>query len=466
MSEEPRERAEIWIEQGRPDRAEQELREALADDPNNPDTHVALALCLFALDRYEEALAEAEAAVVLAPELPSAHHARAYALLGLGRGRAAEAAARHTIELDPTHASAYGTLAAALSARQKWQASLDAAEEGLAVDPEDESCANTRAVALIQLGRAEEADFQLESALRRDPENPDTHRNLGWKALHDGRPHEAIVHYREALRLDPSDEAAREGLVEALKSRNIVYRLFLRFFLFLTKFEPRTVMLIFLGTIVARMLIRSVAAKVPALAPVLWPVFWALVAFVLLTWIASPLFNALLRLDRDGRHALTEPQVRQSNWLLATLGLGVVCLVLGFLDVPGGFVAAIVFGVLAIPVTATFEPSAPRRGLLAAMTIFLAVVGLTSAGLGASADVHRADIRAARGDIGLGSEEAAREAAKDLSPEMARELEVLAPQVRAMEEREQLAITLITVFLWGFVAFTWIASGLGAFRNE
>ena len=47
MSENPKERAELWLDHGRPDRAESELRAALAEDPNDAGTHASLSLCLF-----------------------------------------------------------------------------------------------------------------------------------------------------------------------------------------------------------------------------------------------------------------------------------------------------------------------------------------------------------------------------------------------------------------------------------
>lgn len=176
----------------------------------------------------------------------------------MGRHKQAEGVARKVLEQDPASSLAYGLLALALAlgAQHRWRESLEVADEGLALVPEDEDCINVRAVALIQLGEVDAADGALASALHRYPENPNTHRNIAWQALRGGDAQRDVTHYREALRLAPEDSAAREGLVEALKPRNIVYRLFLRTVLFLTKVPPRTAMAIFLGSVVARMVLQ------------------------------------------------------------------------------------------------------------------------------------------------------------------------------------------------------------------
>jgi hypothetical protein len=48
-------------------------------------------------------------------------------------------------------------------------------------------------------------------------------------------------------------------------------------------------------------------------------VLYCYIAFVLMSWLASPLFNLLLRLNRFGRHALSPDQVRGANVLLVCL---------------------------------------------------------------------------------------------------------------------------------------------------
>jgi len=126
-------------------------------------------------------------------------------------------------------------------------------------------------------------------------------------------------------------------------------------------------------------ILGSVADANPALAPWILPLRILYVTFVLLTWIAVPIFNLMLRLNRFGRLALSREQVVASNWiggclLLALLALA-GCLFYSF-DSP--FVlAALVFGFLVIPLAGTFRccEGWPRK-IMAIYTGVMAATGL------------------------------------------------------------------------------------------
>ena len=465
MRETEAERGEIWLERNRPDLAERELRKALTQDPENAENHALLALCLIELGRKDEAQDEAMRALALDAEMPLAHYARGAALATQGQFKPAEHAARRFLELVPDHALAYGLLAQSLAGQQRWRDALTAAEEGLELDPEDDGCANLRALALVQLGEADEADFALTAALERDPENALTHQNIAFKALRGGDADAAIRHYREALRLDPQSDSAREGLVEALKSRNIVYRTFLRLMLFLTKMPPRTVMTIFVGTIVARIVLRRVAEAVPALAPFLWPIFWALVVFIFMSWIAPPLFNLLLRLDSAGRHALSDAQRKQTSWLAGTLLVAAGFYAAYLLGAEGMGVAAVFAAVLVIPVCATFapEPTTNRR-LLGALTLGLAIAGGIGWFNGMAWEREKAELRTMLDlptDGAKLTSETTAAAVLEWSGGDEEKVRSLMPRVDALNAREERFDFFLGVFMWGFVAFTWIASASG-----
>ena len=105
--------------------------------------------------------------------------------------------------------------------------------------------------------------------------------------------------------------------------------------------------------------------------------------FVIMSWLAYPLFNLLLRLSKYGRLALSREQLVSSNWIGATLGLGIVCFVAFLLHPTDAFlVAAIVFGLLTMPVSAVFSAQNgwPKYAMIAA-ALGLAVLGLGAAAL-------------------------------------------------------------------------------------
>lgn len=98
------------------------------------------------------------------------------------------------------------------------------------------------------------------------------------------------------------------------------------------------------------------ADKNPAWQSWIWPIIIAYVIFALMTWIADPLFNLLLRLDRHGRYALSDEQIQGAN----ALGL---CLLIAVGSLIGYFATgsktalsfAFLFGIGLIPVSAVWK---------------------------------------------------------------------------------------------------------------
>jgi len=312
-------RAMILLRQSRPELAENELRAALGEEPNDAVAHAFLSLCLLELKRYDEATSEAAEAIRLAPDFPFAHAALARVMFERNRLQRADEAISEAIRLDPSDPSHRSLKAAIRMNQRRWSEALQAAEEGLALDAEHVECNNLRAMALVKLGRRDEAGLTIEGALARDPDNAVTHANRGWSLLDQGDPRQAQEHFREALRLDPQLEWARFGIVEALKARNPIYRMMLQYFLWMSKLSRSVQIGVLLAWIFGRRALASVGAANPGLRPITSFLLIATFVFLIMTWVSVPLFNLLLRLDRFGRLALSREQIVGSNWLGACL---------------------------------------------------------------------------------------------------------------------------------------------------
>lgn len=320
-------RAHLLIDQRRWSLAEAELRRGLSEDSQNPDFHRLLAYCLVEIKRYDEAEEEARTTIGLAPDQSESHRMLALVLANRRKYREAEAAAVQAVEFDPFNVEAFATLAGIRCARDDWQGTLAASEQGLQLDPEHNECNNFRALALVRLGRREEAGQTLESALARNPEDAFTHANRGWSLLASGKQEQAFEHFREALANNPESEWGREGIVEAMKARNILYRWMLQFFLYMSRFKPGTQWMIMIGGFLLQRMLADFADKNPALAPYCLPLLISYIVFALLTWLASPLFNLLLLTDRLGRRTLSVDQTRQGLSVAAVLLSAAIVLV-------------------------------------------------------------------------------------------------------------------------------------------
>lgn len=367
------EKTRILLEQNRYDLAEREVQRALAEDPQEPLAHAWLALCLSQRKQHAQALEAARTAVGLGPDDPYFHFVLGQTLLSADDLRAAQASAGESIRLDPEDADYFALLGAILATRKKFREALATVETGLALDPEHVECNNVRAMALTNLGQREDAGATIRTALARDPDNAVTHANMGYACLHKGDYDGAFRHFREALRLEPDMEWARAGVVEALKARYFVYRLFLRFFLFMSRMNSRVQWMIIIGGYLGVQALDSVARSNPSLAPILNPLIYGYVAFALSTWLAMPFFNLLLFLHPLGRHAISTDQRRGA---MCFGGMVLIALAaLAFWAWTGdevGVAVCIVATGMTLTVAATFSTSRGTRRLI--MWVYSAVV--------------------------------------------------------------------------------------------
>lgn len=372
------ERGRLLVQQSRYNLAEPELRRALASDPDNPFAHALLSICLARTGQKDAALEEARRAVGLAPDWDFAHYVLSSALDALDRLDEAEQANAEAIRLDPADADYYAQRAGLHFQRSRWEEALRSAEEGLAQDAQNVTCTNLRAMALTKLGRKEEARRTIEGSLARAPENATSHAVHGWAHLEAGRHREALESFRQSLRLDPELEYARSGMVEALKARHLVYRLMLRYFLWMSRQSGKARWAVIIGLYILYRFLWAAGETSPGLRPIVLPLVILYVGFCVLTWFAHPLFDLLLRLNRFGRYALSRRQIAASNWFggfaLAALACGTAWLCTWW-DLP--LYSAVWCVAMLLPVSSAAGAAKPRRRkVLWTTTILLGAVGL------------------------------------------------------------------------------------------
>jgi len=377
------ERAQLLLAQRRYDLAERELRGILAEDPNDGGSLALLALCILNdSERLTEATETAQRGVTVAPDESLNHYALAACYLRRNRNDEAEAAVQVSLALDPHDADAFAILARANFARQRYQDALDAADQGLAIDPEHGDSSNIRSITLERLGRATEAVAAATQRLKQDPQDPMAHAAHGYTLLNAGNYQAAQVAFREALRLDPSNDVARMGLITALNNRSFVFRSIHKFYVALSRLNSKAAFLLIIGVWLLIQLLSRMAEQVPGLRPFVIPVVILYVLFVVLTWIANPLFNTFLRFHPFGQHLLDRSQRWASNLIAPCLLLSACSLLIGllFADLLLGILAGAYWLGLAIPIASTFSMEDQKRRMLlgiASVAIALVPVGGT-----------------------------------------------------------------------------------------
>lgn len=369
-------RGQLLFQQSRYQEAAAEFRQGLMQEEDFL-THGYLALSLSELEHFPEATEHAHQAIHLAPDEAFGHYALARVMIDRKRYGEARQAIVEAIGLNPYEANYFGILASLELQKSSWREALAAANQGLEIEPENNLCTNLRAQALVKLGDRAGAAATMGEALARKPDDAYTHANQGWALLHAGQPRPALEHFREALRLDPELDWARAGIVEALKARNFVYRWMLAWFLWMSRLSPQAQWGVVIGAYFGQRVVRGLARTSPELAPYLWPLLYLYFAFAMMTWLSSPFFNLLLRLDRFGRYALSSDQIRGANVLAVCLLVALGSLGMFFVAGHEGFlIAALYMALLTLPASAIYRCQSgwPRQAMTAITLALLAGV--------------------------------------------------------------------------------------------
>ncbi len=372
-------RAQMLLSQRRADLAEKELGQALADEPNHPLAHALMALCLSESEQFDRAVHHAKQAIVSAPDIAFPHYSMAIVCARRNQLKEAGEAVRAAIDLEPLNPDYHELLGKIHASRHEWKEALECAKEALSCDAEHVDARNLKTLALRNLGQGDAAQAEMLETLAEDPDNAWTHTNLGWQYLEKKDTKQAMHHFREALRIDPELEWARMGVVETLKSRSAVYRVFLRYFLLMGRLTRSGQWKVILGLWLLYMVLNQVALNVPAVAPWVFPLLVAYILFVLGTWLAGPLADLALRLHPFGKLALSRKERRASNWIGACLlamfvsgALGVAIGNAGFAYLAGFFL------LMLLPLGATLKAAWPQPQK--AMLIYTAMVTLLGIG--------------------------------------------------------------------------------------
>jgi len=362
-------RAQLLLQQKRPADAEREAGLAIAQAPDHPEGHALLAISRLEQNQREPALEAARTAVGLAPDAAYYHYIHALVLHRLSQDKEAVGAVQEAIRLAPEEEDNFSLLASIRLGLGEWNAALVAAEQALALNPEHTGAINLRAMALVRLGRKAEAVQSVDFALERNPDSALSHANQGWNQLHRNEPTRALEHFREALRLDPDLEFARQGMLEALKARNVVYRGILGYFLWMGRLSAQYQWAVIVGTYFGSRLLVGFASAHPEHRLLWWVVLGAFYSFVYLTWTAHPMFNLLLRLDRFGRHVLTAEEQVASTWFGLFFSAALSATVWFFVsDTAPAFMAMFSLAALSICVAATFRRKGRDRLILGIAT--------------------------------------------------------------------------------------------------
>ena len=324
MQADPIELVLEYLADGRQAEALEQLDGLIREEPYHGGAHALRALIHADQGRLDRAAEDAATGKQLAPDHPFVLYVVGAVALQQGAVVDAIRAAQEAQRLDQTYSHAVLLEARARALAGQWARVAGLAERVAEQEPENEEAAVLAALARgVEKNRVLD-DEAWKSVAERFPLNPVARAGSGWTRMHAGQIRAARAEFEQALALDPSLPWAKQGLVLALKARNPVYALLLRFFLWFSGLPTRTRTYILIGGVLGYNFLRRTAALEPGLKPFVTPVLIAYVGFVVLSWLADPLLNLLLMARAEGRRLLTPDEKRGAVLVGGCLSLAVL----------------------------------------------------------------------------------------------------------------------------------------------
>jgi len=378
MTEALIQRAEILIEQQKYSEAQQILKEVLSSDPNDVHVLALLSEVNLQLGKIEDADIAINSAIGISPDIAHLYFIKARVLIQKEKYDDAEKHLYQAIEIEPSEANYFSLLASIKLSRKKYDEALQLADQSLALDAENILGLNIRSTSLIKLNRKEDAFTTINGALREDPTNAYTHANYGWNLLESGNHKKALEHFKEALKNDPTNKFAQSGMAESLKASNFLYRLFLKYAFTMSNLTSKYQWVFIIGFWVLSRSLRSLAANNEGLRDYLNPIIMLLAIIAFSTWVIEPISNLFLRFNKYGKFLLTKNEINSSTFVGISLLICILGTVSYLLFQNDAFLSIVAFGfVMMVPCGVMFRESKIKNGFLIYSGI-MALVGIAA----------------------------------------------------------------------------------------
>jgi Tfp pilus assembly protein PilF len=317
-------KANHLLNQQRYDEAHKEVNTYLALDPHSIPALIILTQTYLGLNKDEKADEIADQLLRKDPSDADILFLKGVTQVQLGKRKSALKFLDSALAFDPLKTHAHGLKASIYFQEAEFEKSLAAADTGLRIDPHNELCLNHRSMALLKLERKEEHLDADQQALKSNPMNPLTHASVGYNALRKGETDNAKNHFREALRIDPANEYARQGMLQAIKTTNLFYRLFLKYAFWMQGLKPQVRWaVIIIGYLMIQFLNRS-ASSFGVFAPAADVIVFLYMIFAISTWIIGPVSDIFLRFHPFGKYVLTDEEKDVANICAGLLTIAVV----------------------------------------------------------------------------------------------------------------------------------------------
>lgn len=259
-----------------------------------------------------------------------------------------------------------------------YDSSLDFIDKALELDPENEEALNLSTI-ITNMFNPEQSGESVNKLLELDPENPSAIANHAMMLLRQGNHKEALERFKEALSKQPSNQLARHGMTEALKSNYFLYRWINKFFQFTSTLDGNKTWMLIIGIMIAQRFLRTAANNSDGGMKILLTTATISVSgFVFLTWVINPLINLYLNLNPYGKLLLDDDDKIMAKYTGISLFIGVISLLSYWLVKEERLWIGGLFAIaMMIPLGTYLNPvSDEKKSRMKIFTLMLLIVGL------------------------------------------------------------------------------------------
>jgi len=192
----------------------------LQKQPNDPDTHIAVANLLNAEQKYPEAIAELQKAIALAPNRGDSYLNLALVQTKAGQFDSAEANYKKAIDLAAQGENPHMALAAFYQMRGRYPEAEQQVQLIIAADPKDVNARASLAKLYMSQGKRAEAEKLLIQVKRDFPKDSVAYRMLGDYYFSEGDLDRATAEYGSLHKEYPKDIETSRNYVQLLILEN------------------------------------------------------------------------------------------------------------------------------------------------------------------------------------------------------------------------------------------------------
>ncbi|MCB0687302.1 MAG: tetratricopeptide repeat protein [Saprospiraceae bacterium] len=316
---------ETLLRHGKTDEAIKRLHTHLAEHPDDLHARYLLAWAFYLSHKLVDARTAAEGLFAEDPEQPHLINLLAEIDLAEEKYEAAETKARFLIGSDADHVAPYLLLARIKFLQRNYDAALIHVDKALEIDPENKEALNLKVRISDTLGQYEMAQKSIDELLQLDPENPTTLANLGLQKLNEGKITESLELFAQALAIQPTNMLARHGMMEALKSKFWIYRLFYHYQKFVSRLSAKNSWVLIIGTYLAARVIGGLAEASNGNLQIILNTLVVLMALTFfLSWVINPLLNLVLSQNKYGKLLLDDREKKMAKLTGASMLIAIL----------------------------------------------------------------------------------------------------------------------------------------------